>query len=102
MALDNVIGVRITTANTVNTSGDPNVEGILGDNIWKLGHFTDLQLPGRRCPATHLQKIMMTIPPLDRLGFGEGTILYTTRFFRTVPALCAWLEQLSGNGPHTL
>jgi hypothetical protein len=44
MALDNAIGVGITTTNTVNTSGDSNVEGILGDNIWN-SHFLTYSFP---------------------------------------------------------
>jgi hypothetical protein len=34
MALDNGIGSVIRTANTLNTSGDPNVQGIMGAYFW--------------------------------------------------------------------
>jgi hypothetical protein len=37
MALDNGIGSVIRTANTLDTSGDPNVQGIMGTYFWTPG-----------------------------------------------------------------
>jgi hypothetical protein len=72
MALDNVIGVGITTANTVNTSGDPNVEGILGDNIWN-SHFLTYSFPSSVSCYTSAENYDDNTAS-GSFGFGEGTI----------------------------